>query len=72
MIAEKIPALRSLSADEKILLAAELWHEAVGDDNEQPNPALVQALRQRLDYYREHPEEVSTWENVRARISSRK
>jgi putative addiction module component (TIGR02574 family) len=71
MIAETIPALRSLSADEKILLAAELWHDAVGEQTEEPNLALVQSLRQRLDYYREHPEEVSSWEDVRARIASR-
>jgi putative addiction module component (TIGR02574 family) len=68
MIAESIPQLSALSADEKILLAAELWHEAVGESGEPPSPALMTALRERLDYYREHPTEVSTWEEVRARI----
>lgn len=72
MIAEIIPALHALSSDEKILLAAELWRDAVGGEVETPNPALVQALRERLDYYKQHPEQVSTWEEVRARIASRK
>ena len=72
MIAENIPELRSLSSDEKILLAAELWRDAVGGTTETPSPALIQALRERLDYYRQHPEQVSTWEEVRARIASRK
>lgn len=72
MIAEHIPELRSLSSDEKILLAAELWRDAVGAETECPNPTLVEALRERLDYYREHPEQVSTWEEVRARIVMRK
>jgi hypothetical protein len=72
MIAENIPQLRSLSPDQKILLAAELWRDAVGGDAENPNPSLVQALRERLDYYREHPQETSTWEEVRARIALRK
>ena len=68
MIAESIPQLRSLTSDEKILLAAELWREAVGQEDEQPTPALAAALRERLAWYREHPTEVSTWEEVRARI----
>ena len=72
MIAENIPELRSLSSDEKILLAAELWRDAVSGEIGSPSPALVQALRERLDYYVEHPEEISTWEEVRARIASRK
>ena len=72
MIAEHIPELRSLSSDEKILLAAELWRDAVGAETESPSPTLVEALRERLDYYREHPEQVSTWEEVRARIVMRK
>ena len=72
MISETIPELRSLSSDQKIILAAELWREAVGPTATEPNPALVQALRERLDYFREHPDEVSTWEAVRARIVSRK
>lgn len=71
MIAEHIPGLRSLSSDERILLAAELWRDAVGAETESPNPTLVEALRERLDYYREHPEQVSTWEEVRARIVMR-
>lgn len=72
MIAESIPQLRSLSSDEKILLAAELWREAVGVDEGAPTPEMVAALRERLAYHREHPEEVSTWEEVRARILSTK
>lgn len=69
MILESIPGLRTLSSDEKILLAAELWRDAVGGNIETPDSALVQALRERLDFHAEHPEQVSTWEEVRARIS---
>ncbi len=72
MIAENIPQLSSLSSDEKIILAAELWRDAVGGETAIPNPALVEALRERLDYYRAPPEQVSTWEEVRAKIASRK
>jgi hypothetical protein len=68
MIAETIPALSSLSADQKILLAAELWREAVGGASKEPNPKLVEALQERLDAYRKTPDEVSSWEQVRSRI----
>ena len=68
MIAESIPQLSSLSSDEKILLAAELWRDAAGGDGEAPDPELIAALRERLAYYREHPTEVSSWAEVRARV----
>jgi hypothetical protein len=41
MIAETIPGLRSLSSDQKILLAAELWRDAVGAPGGDPNSALA-------------------------------
>ena len=71
MIAETIPQLSSLSSDEKILLATELWREAAGGQGEPPDAKLVAALRERVAYYREHPTEVSTWAEVRMRILSR-
>jgi hypothetical protein len=33
-----------LSSDRKIIPAAELWRDAVGEGAEKPNPALVGAL----------------------------
>lgn len=71
MIAETILGLSALSSDQKILLAAELWRSAVGEGVEKPNLELIRALRERLDDYRSNPEG-STWEEVRARILSRK
>jgi hypothetical protein len=65
MIAETIPGLSSLSADQKILLAAELWRDAVGGIGQEPNAALVEA-------YRKRPDEVSCWEEVRSRLQTRK
>lgn len=70
MIAETNPQLSSLTADDKILLAVELWREAAGSEGAPPHPDLVAALRERLDHYRDHPTEVSTWSEVRARIVS--
>lgn len=72
MIAETIPGLSALSADQKIMLAAELWREAVAETAETPDPEIVQALRERLDYHVKHPDQVSTWEAVRSKIAARK
>ena len=72
MIAETIPGLSSLSADQKIILAAELWRDATGRAGEDPSPSLVEALNERLEFYRQHPEQVSTWEEVRSRIVRKK
>jgi hypothetical protein len=72
MIAETIPGLDALTSDQKILLAAELWRAAVGKGAELPNPALVQALQERLDFHNDHPEEGLSWAEVRARIVARK
>lgn len=72
MIAETIPALADLSPDDKILLAAELWRDAVGTGADTPDPVLVEALRERLDYFRSHVDEGSSWEDVRKRLILRK
>lgn len=68
MIAETIPGLAGLSPDDKILLAAELWQEAVGSEALPPDPELVAVLRERLEHYHDHPDDVSSWEEVRRRI----
>ena len=70
MIAETIPAIGGLTADQKIILAAELWRDAVGVLGETPNPELVQTLVERLDYHKNHPNEAASWDAVRARIAS--
>lgn len=72
MIAETIPALKNLSPEQKVLFAAELWRDAIGDQDETPDPKLVETIRERLAYCKEHPDEVSTWEDVRARLLSGK
>jgi hypothetical protein len=72
MIAETIPGLGALSPDQKIILAAELWRDAAGRAGDDPSPALVKALNERLGFDRQHPEQVSTWEEVRSRIVRRK
>ena len=69
MIAERIPELKSLSADEKLMLVGELWDElAAHPDAFPPREDHVRILRERLEHYRKHPEDVVAWEDVKARI----
>ena len=70
MIAETIPALAGLSSEDKILLAIELWRDAVRSEAPAPDPELVLVLRERLAHYHAHPDEVSPWADVRDRIAT--
>ena len=69
MIAEKIPELKSLSPDEKLILVRELWDELAGQPNAfPPREDHVKLLRERLEHYRQHPDDTIAWEEVKARI----
>ena len=69
MIAERIPELKSLSPDEKLLLVGELWEQlAAQPDAFPPREDHIRILRERLEHYRQHPEDVVAWEDVKARI----
>jgi putative addiction module component (TIGR02574 family) len=68
MIAEKIPELKSLSSEEKLILVGGLWDELAADPNAfPPREHHIKILRERLEHYRQHPEDVIAWENVKAR-----
>jgi putative addiction module component (TIGR02574 family) len=69
MIAEKIPELKSLSAEEKLILVGELWDELAADpDAFPPRGDHLELLRERLEHYRQHPDDVIAWEELKARI----
>jgi putative addiction module component (TIGR02574 family) len=69
MIAEKIPELKSLSLDEKLILVRELWDELAAQPNAfPPREDHIKLLRERLEHYRQHPHDTIAWEEVKARI----
>ena len=69
MIAEKIPGLKTLSLDEKLILVGELWDElSAHPDALPPRADHVKLLQERLEHYRQNPEDVTAWEDVKARI----
>jgi putative addiction module component (TIGR02574 family) len=69
MTAEKIPGLQALSLDEKLILAGELWDEVAGHPEAfPPRSGHIKILQERLEHYRQHPEDITAWDDVQARI----
>jgi len=71
MIAERIPGLKSLSPEEKLILVGELWDELASQPNAfPPREDHIKLLQERLEQYRRNPTDVVAWEQVKARILS--
>jgi putative addiction module component (TIGR02574 family) len=69
MIAEKFPELKRLSAEEKLILVGELWDDlAANPEAFPPREDHIKLLRERLEHFRQHPEDTVAWEDVKARI----
>lgn len=69
MIAEKIPELKTLSPEEKLILVGELWDElAAHPDAFPPREDHIKLLQDRLEKYRQNPQDTVAWESVKARI----
>jgi putative addiction module component (TIGR02574 family) len=69
VILEKFPEVRRLSASEKLIFVSELWNDLEAHPSEVPVSREVMAeLDRRMDHFREHPEEFTTWEAVKERI----
>jgi hypothetical protein len=70
MILETHPQLSSLSTEEKMLLASELWEEAA-DESARSNKDMVELVGDLYKDYLQHPEQVTSWSEVRDRIQNR-
>jgi putative addiction module component (TIGR02574 family) len=68
MIVETLPAVQSLTLENKLLLAAELFEVATDCSAEEADPKVVEALDRRLAEYRDNPASASPWSAVKARI----
>ena len=67
MIAERFPEIAQLPDEDKLTLMAELWQD-VTDDAADESPKLAAFVEQRWQEYLQHPEHVSPWSQVKARI----
>jgi hypothetical protein len=56
MIAETIPQLKNLTAEEKLTLSDELWREVTGEVPESTDTNLVEKLNQRYGEFEQNPD----------------
>jgi putative addiction module component (TIGR02574 family) len=69
MILEKFPEVLRLSPAEKILFVSELWNDLEAHPSEVPvSREVIAELDQRMEHFRQHPEQFTTWEAVKERI----
>jgi putative addiction module component (TIGR02574 family) len=69
MILEKFPEVQRLSASEKLTFVTELWNELEASPSEVPvSREIIEELDRRMEHFREHPDEFTTWEAVKERI----
>ena len=69
MILEKIPAVKSLSSAEKLLLVTELWDDLAAHPADVPvSREQIAELDRRMEEYRKNPGQVTTWESIQRRL----
>jgi putative addiction module component (TIGR02574 family) len=72
MILEKLPEVEALSAEEKQLLAEEIWDDLSRMRDPFPiTEEQLQILEDRVAEYRAHPERVKSWDDVKRNLSER-
>lgn len=66
---EKFPEVRRLTPSEKLIFVSELWNDLEAHPSVVPvSREIIAELDRRMEHFREHPEEFTTWEAVRERI----
>lgn len=72
MILERFPEVRRLPASEKLLFVSELWNELEEQPENLPvEPEVVAELERRMEHFRQHPGDFTTWEAVKQGILAR-
>ena len=69
MILEKFPEVQRLSASEKLIFVSELWNDLEAHRSEVPvSRESIAELGRRMEHFRQHPDDFTTWEAVKGRI----
>ncbi len=69
MILERFPEVQKMSSSEKLILVSELWNELEAHPSEVPvSHEIIAELDRRMEQFRRHPSEFTTWEAVKERI----
>lgn len=63
------PEVRRLTASEKLIFVSELWNDLEAHPPEVPvSGDVIAELDRRMERFREHPENFTTWEAVKERV----
>ena len=67
MIVENFPELASLDAEQRLILAGELWKSATSPDSttKELSPNSIRMLEERLTHFDANPETGIAWEDLR-------
>lgn len=69
MILEKFPEVQRLPASEKLIFVSELWNDLEANPSEVPvSREILAELDRRMEHFRKHPDQFTTWEAVKQRI----
>jgi putative addiction module component (TIGR02574 family) len=69
MILEKFPEVQKLTPSEKLIFVSELWNDLEANPSEVPvSREVIAELDRRMEHFRQHPEEFTTWEEVKERV----
>ena len=68
MIKEKIPGLKDLTDDEKIILIGELWDDVMTEDSFRLTNDQKKELDKRILYAEENPDELIPWDEVKKKL----
>ena len=69
MILDKFPEVQRLSASERLIFVSELWNDLEANPSEVPvSREVLTELDRRMEHFRQHPDEFTTWEAVKERI----
>ena len=69
MILEKFPEVQRLTPSEKLLFVSELWNDLQAHPSEVPvSREVIAELDRRMEHFRQHPDQYTTWEAVKERV----
>lgn len=73
MILERFPEIQRLSPSEKLIFVSELWNNLEANPSEVPvSREILSEIDRRMEHFRQHPDEFTTWEAVKERILGRR
>jgi putative addiction module component (TIGR02574 family) len=69
MILERFPDVQQLTPSEKLIFVSELWNDLEAHPSEVPvSREIIDELDRRMEQFRRHPDQFTTWEAVKERI----